>query len=228
MHENFLAQHMAAHILAMNVAAPVVALLIVHLYSASHLASATSNCKTVPSAPAGSGAGGHTSPSFVVPRLIWMNSLAAATLLQLVLLWGWHSPAVFAAATASAALMALMHLSLFAGALWFWSAVVVATRRGDWAPLGALLVTGKLFCLLGLLLAFAPRPLYAAAGFIQSCFAANGTFGVPPPVADQQLAGLLMLTACPLVYVTAAIAIAGRLLRKIESEGWTLPARAAG
>lgn len=201
----FLTQHMAAHILAMNVVAPVLVLLLP--------ARAVRRLALVPveMVPGTGGTG----------RL-----LALATVLQLALLWGWHAPAVFAAATASAGLMVLMHLSLIAAALWFWSAVVAADRAGDWAPLGALLITGKLFCLLGLLLAFAPRALYATAAFIQSCFAAGGATGVSPPVADQQLAGLLMLTACPLVYVTAAVVIAHRMLRRIATGGWTLAPRA--
>lgn len=210
----FLTHHMAAHILAMNVVAPALVLALPTL-PVRRRAVATAGFST--------GANGVS-----VEGLGSGRSLAAATALQLALLWGWHTPAVFAAATASAGLMALMHLSLFATALWFWSAVVTATRRGDWGPLGALLVTGKLFCLLGLLLAFAPRALYASAAFIQSCFASGGTFGPSPPVADQQLAGLLMLTACPLVYVTAAIVIAQKMLRRVAAGGWTPSPRTPG
>lgn len=224
--EKFLAQHMAMHIVAMNILAPVLAWM---------ATCADASPRTLFGVPRFGGVNFQTSRSVVEERVTPKSAgshsfgapyLAAATFFQIAILWGWHSPAAFAAATASAVLMALMHLSLFVAALWFWVSVFKATRRADWAPLGALLITGKLFCLLGLLLAFAPRTLYASAAFIQSCFAADGSFDVPPPVADQQLAGLLMLTACPLVYVTAAIAIASRLLRRVGTEGWTLPARA--
>lgn len=219
----FLTHHMAAHILAMNVVAPVFALLL-----------PTLSWARLPPALARAGFAGRTStpgggaatPLPTDARFSWGRSLGAATAVQLALLWGWHAPGVFAAATGSGAVMALMHLSLFASAVWFWSTVITATRRGDWSPLAALLVTGKLFCLLGLLLAFAPRALYASAAFIQSCFPTGIGFATSPPVADQQLAGLLMLTACPLVYVTAAIAIASRMLRRLAGEGWTLSARA--
>ena len=205
----FLTQHMAAHIVAMNIVAPALVLLL----PARVMRRRAVVPAGVTERTGGAGTGG---------------SLAAATGLQLALLWGWHAPAVFATATTSAVLMAAMHLTLFAAALWFWSSVVAAARRGDWAPLGALLITGKLFCLLGLLLAVAPRALYATAAFLSSCFAAGDTFGVSPPVADQQLAGLLMLTACPLVYVTAAIVLAHGMLRRIAAGGWTLSARAPG
>ena len=49
--------------------------------------------------------------------------------------------------------------------------------------------------MLGALLVFAPRPIYS-----------SGHHGFD--LADQQLAGLLMLAACPLSYVLAAIVIA--------------------
>jgi len=41
-------------------------------------------------------------------------------------------------------------------------------------------------------------------------------------LADQQMAGLLMLVACPLTYVLAAIVIAARwTLRMDTAQGWT-------
>jgi putative membrane protein len=218
----FLTHHMAAHILAMNVVAPVFALLLPTL-PWGWLQIPRRMAVGLPDPSSGRAAAAMGSSW---ARASWLRSLGATTAVQLALLWGWHAPGVFAAATGSGALMAMMHLSLFASAVWFWSTVIQATRRGDWSPLAALLVTGKLFCLLGLLLAFAPRALYASAAFIQSCFQTGIGFAASPPVADQQLAGLLMLTACPLVYVTAAIAIASRMLRRLAGEGWTLPARA--
>lgn len=193
MPEGFLTQHMAAHIVAMNVVAPACALAAARLFpSAFHAAS--------------------------------RGGLLPSASIQIALLWGWHTPAMLALAVQTPATMAAMHATLFAAALWFWSAVIGATRRGDWTPLAALLVTGKLFCLMGLLLAFAPRVLYAQVALIQSCFGSTG----PSLIEDQQLAGLLMLAACPMVYVAAAIVIARRWLRRIDAEGgWTLAPRDA-
>jgi putative membrane protein len=127
------------------------------------------------------------------------RSLAAASLVQLALLWGWHAPAALAAAHRLSALHALAMLSLSAAALWFWLAVILDRSAVRWRALLALLLTGKLFCLLGVLLVFAPRPLYAA--------------GSPIDLADQQLAGLLMVVACPLSFVVAAVIIAALGLR---------------
>jgi putative membrane protein len=150
--------------------------------------------------------------------------LAVATGLQIILLWGWHSPGILAAAFESAPLLIVMHFSLFLAAVWFWLAVIAEAKRGGWWPLAALLVTGKLFCLLGVLLTFAPRALYEQAAII--CF---GSAALPSLLLeDQQLAGLLMLTACPIVYVAASIVIARRHLTVLgRSGGWSLPRRIA-
>jgi putative membrane protein len=103
-----------------------------------------------------------------------------------------------------AGLHLVMHGSLLLAALWFWSAVVNATAGGQWRAITALLVTSKLFCLLGVLLTFASYPLYPAMAHH------GGT--THDPLADQQLAGLLMLAACPLSYLVAAVAVASKWL----------------
>ena len=128
-----------------------------------------------------------------------------ATVLQVAVLWAWHSPPALDAAMRSGLLHTVMLLSLLAAASWFWWSIFDARER-RWQAILALLVTGKLFCLLGVLLVFAPRVLYA---------------GLAPrhagALADQQLAGLLMLIACPATYVAAGVVVAARWLGRIES-----------
>lgn len=141
------------------------------------------------------------------------RQIVPASVLQLGLLWGWHAPAVMAFALAVPGGLILMHTSLFAAALWFWYAVLDEAEAARWRALGALLITGKLFCLLGVLLAFAPRGLYARA-FESGLGAVPGAQTV---LADQQLAGLIMLIACPVTYVMAGIIIAARWVRAIEN-----------
>lgn len=144
------------------------------------------------------------------------TGLAAATIAQIALLWFWHSPPVLGAAAQDAALMAAMHGSLFLAALWFWSRVIRETQRRNWTPIAGLLVTGKLFCLLGVLLTFAPRALYWQAALLQACFGAS-----PLPIEDQQFAGLLMLASCPVVFVGAAIVAAHRWIGGLAQQaGW--------
>jgi putative membrane protein len=180
----FLAQHMAVHILAMNVAAPA-AVLAWRRFSAGP-----------------PDAGG----------IRWIGWAAA---LQIALLWLWHLPDAMAFAFGTRGGQVLMYLTLFAAALWFWHGIVNNAHAACWRALGALLFTGKLFCLLGILFTFAPRPLYARAAEI--CF--GGRVSADILLADQQLAGLMMLVACPIFYVLAGVIIATRWLREMEGCG---------
>jgi putative membrane protein len=141
--------------------------------------------------------------------------LAAASLAQIAALWGAHAPPVLSMAMVAPAAHTVVQASLFASSLWFWWAVFAQSRRGLWRSLFALLVTGKLFCLLGALLVFAPRVLYPGVTGLHSVAAHDGLSSL----ADQQLAGLLMLVACPLSYVLAATVLAARWLRALAANG---------
>lgn len=131
--------------------------------------------------------------------------IAPATVLQLGLLWFWHAPAV--QGVHSPPLHWVMMASLGASALLFWWAVLAPGER-RWRALLALLATSKLFCLLGVLLTFSPRPLYAG-GHAGHGMAAD-------LLADQQLAGLLMLIACPATYLVAGLILAARWLGALD------------
>lgn len=149
-------------------------------------------------------------------------ALGMATAVQILLLWAWHVPTVLASAVGQPILLVAMHLSLLVAAVWFWTAIIGRARARSWPAMAALLITGKFFCLLGLLLTLSPRPLYAEAGLVATCF---GTV-MPSHLADQQLAGLLMLAACPIAYVSAATALTMRLLRYGATRQW-IPAAPA-
>lgn len=135
-------------------------------------------------------------------------TLPYATGATIALLWVWHFPPLFPLAMASPAVMALMHISLVAAAVWFWFALFSLPREAAFKGLFALLVAGKLFCLLGILFVFAPRPLMGMAD------GHHHHGGVMPAnidmLADQHVAGLLMLVACPLTYVLAGLVLAAR------------------
>jgi putative membrane protein len=68
-----------------------------------------------------------------------------------------------------------------------------------WHGILGLVVTGKLSCLLAALLVFSPRQLFTEAHHHVGS------------LDDQQVAGLLMLTACPLSYVVAGAVMAMQL-----------------
>jgi putative membrane protein len=135
----------------------------------------------------------------------WARWLLPATLIQLGLLWFWHAPFLLPQVMHAPGLQPLMQGTLLAAAMLFWAAVVDAAGTRSWRPLAALLLTSKLFCLLGVLLTFAPRALYAH-------------HDTAAALADQQLAGLLMLVACPATYLLGAVIVAARWLRVLEGE----------
>jgi putative membrane protein len=125
------------------------------------------------------------------------TALAAATF------WFWHAPDAYAAALSSTAAYWLMQLSLLATATAFWAAI---GRAGPAASLAAILASTVLMGLLGALIAFAARPLYAPH------FASTAGWGVSP-LEDQQLAGIVMWAPGSLAYLGAALWIGWRWLR---------------
>ncbi len=140
------------------------------------------------------------------PRL-GARALPAVTILQLAALWMWHMPAVFAVAHHDAVLQVLMQVSLFGAALLFWRAVLDSKTYSVWRRIFALLITAKVFCLLGAVFVFTRRTLYPA-------FGDPAQWGLTA-LDDQQLAGLLMVSSCALIYVAAAIALFARWLFSI-------------
>ena len=147
-----------------------------------------------------------------------------ATLAQLTWLWVAHSPVLHHAAHGTLPASATMHVLLFLAALAFWIAVVSPATSRLHAVL-ALLLTGKLSCLLGALLIFAPRLLYAPANALHAHLPPADTTSL---LADQHLAGLLMIAACPLSYVLAAVVITAQTIIGMDAttEGETrTPAR---
>ena len=135
--------------------------------------------------------------------------LLLAAALQLSALGLWHVPVVFAVLHDSPALQAVMHGSLFVAALLFWCSVVGRPIRHAWQTIFALLVTAKMFCLLGAVLAFSRTPLFALHG-------APERWGLSA-LEDQQLAGLLMIGSCAAVYVAAAVILFVKWLAAIAA-----------
>ena len=96
---------------------------------------------------------------------------------------------------------------LLTTSVWFWSEVMAESRASSPNAIPVLLLTGKIVCLVAVLMVFAPRILYPG-------HTAHG-------LADQQLAGLIMLSVCPLTYIGAAVILTSRWfanLSQIEPE----------
>lgn len=139
-----------------------------------------------------------------LPAPLWASTAAAAAVF-----WAWHAPAPYAAALSSNAVYALMQLSLLASATAFWLAV---RRAGAAEAMAAILATTVLMGLLGALILFAGRPLYAPH------FASTLSWGVSP-LADQQLAGLVMWAPGSMAYLAAVVWIGWRWLHAARAPG---------
>lgn len=105
-----------------------------------------------------------------------------ALVVSAAVLWAWHLPAAYDWALADKAGYWAMQASLVGSAWLYWSAV--RTAPGPVA-LAAIVGGAAQMGMLGAILTFAPRPLYA------SHLATTVPFGIGP-LADQQLAGLVM------------------------------------
>lgn len=129
-----------------------------------------------------------------------------AALLHGAAMWVWHAPPLFDAAMTSEPLHQLEHACFFLTALLFWSAVFRAVRSPSRRIEGAAAIVVTLIQggLLGALLTLAGRPLY---GHGDAALAWGLT-----PLADQQLAGLVMWVPAGAVYLLAGMVIAMRFI----------------
>ncbi len=125
-----------------------------------------------------------------------------------ILIWLWHAPRFYEAALLDPRIHLLMYGTLVASAMLFWTGILSARRdgaaQGGWAIL-ALLITFVHTGLLGALLLFSPRlwfPLLAGT---------SATWGMAP-LADQQLAGLIMWVPMGAIFLLAALWVASGAL----------------
>jgi putative membrane protein len=139
-----------------------------------------------------------------LPTSLWGTTAIAAAVF-----WTWHAPAPYAAALSSVLIYALMQFTLLASAMGFWIAV---RRAAPVAAMGAILVSTVLMGLLGALITFAARPLYAPH------FASTLSWGVSP-LEDQQLAGITMWAPGSIAYLAAAMWIGWHWLRSERGHG---------
>lgn len=126
------------------------------------------------------------------------------SLLDLIVVWGWHAPRLHDAARGSGLVLAVEQLSFAVVALlvWFVAFGGPAATRGEAALAGALTLffTSMHMTLLGALIGLAPRPVFGHA---------HG----PDPLADQQLGGAIMLAIGGVVYLGGGLVLVARVLR---------------
>jgi putative membrane protein len=177
--------HMGAHMALVAIAAPLLAL----------------GC-----------AGSRWDPTCHAPALF---APMLATLLEFVVVWGWHAPALHFAARTSTSALLVEQLSFLGAGLLVWLAAFGGNRSPERSGAGilALFLTSMHMTLLGALLALSPRPLFDPA------ICGTGSLG---PLEDQQLGGVLMLLVGGASYLAGALVLTARLL---DQPGVRLPER---
>jgi putative membrane protein len=165
-------------------------------------------------------AGGKLDPVRRAPSLF---PPIPASLVELLVVWGWHAPVLHQAARTSDALLVFEQASFLASGLFVWIAALGGKRgpeRANRIAMGlvALLLTSMHMTLLGALLALPPRPLYA-----------HGHHAALEPsqlLADQHVGGAIMLIAGGLSYLAGGLWLMLELLR--EPRMPALSTRASG
>ncbi len=155
-------------------------------------------------------AGTRLDPARLLPGLA---TPVAASVLELLVVWGWHAPLLHQAARSLPHALAWEQAMFLAAGLLVWSSAFGgrperrAARAG--AGIAALLLTSMHMTLLGALLTLAPRPLYAHH--------AHGFAGLSP-LEDQQIGGVVMLAFGGLSYLIGGLVLLARMLRGAAAE----------
>ncbi len=170
--------HMAGHMIAVAVAAPLLAFGV---------------------------AGTRYDPAERWPAIV---TPLAMSLVELVVVWVWHLPALRTRVDMQPLALVVEQASFLAAGVLLWSAVLgtatggASDRRA--AGVAALLLTSMHMTLLGALVGLAPRPLYAAMH--------HPGHGLDT-LEDQQLGGVVMLLVGAASYFIGGLAMLAGLLR---------------
>jgi putative membrane protein len=134
----------------------------------------------------------------------------AVSLLDLVIVWGWHTPALHHASRTSGLMLAYEQASFFFASLLVWLLALAAPsgRREGAALAGALTLffTSMHMTLLGALIGLAPRSIYPG-------HAHHTPFGLSE-LADQQVGGVIMLAIGGVIYLLGGLTLVARALRR--------------
>jgi putative membrane protein len=130
-------------------------------------------------------------------------------------LWTWHAPAPYAATFTQVTLYWLMHLTTFGAALWLWTAVLDGSGERLAGTLAAIFLTTGQMGLLGALITFADRPLYAP--HLSTPFVWGLT-----PLADQQLGGVLMWLPAGAIFAAGLVFAFLAAMKRAETRSLSL------
>ena len=144
-------------------------------------------------------------PSALTPHGTWATSAVSVVLLQTIVLWAWHLPALYDRALANDLLHVFEHVSFVASAWLFW--LFVFRTEDHLKRAGAVFFTGLQSAALGALLTFASEPLYASH--------ANGSARWElTALEDQQLAGGIMWVPPGVVYLAVTLVLLNAWMRR--------------
>ena len=132
-----------------------------------------------------------------------------ASVLELVVVWCWHAPALHHVARGSAAGLIAEQGTFLLSAFLVWMSAVGGESGPARSRAGvgviALLLTSMHMTLLGALIALAPRPLYShLQGALPSGYS---------PLQDQHVGGAIMLLVGGVSYLAGALWLSAALLR---------------
>jgi len=196
--------HMVQHVLLLVVAAPLLAL----------AAPSTTLLRGSPRAARRASARVSRRLRFNRRNLRVLHNPIAVWLLHVGTLWFWHAAVPYGAALQSHALHVLEHASFLATAWAFWYVVIGARAVGRVSHgFGVLLVFAMAMqsVFLSALLTFARTPWYPGYA------ATTAPWGLDP-LADQQLAGVIMWIPAGLVYLAVALTLIVTWIRLAERE----------
>lgn len=193
--ESSFAAHMAQHMLLIAVAGPLLAL----------------GRVSVPINAAISALSPSAAAALSLPRK-WIRILllpSVVFILHGAVIWIWHAPLPFELALRIEWVHTLEHLCFLIAGYWYWAILIRHVENEGYASaslsiLSTLMHTG----LLGALITFAPRPLYATYVVTQG--------SVEAALQDQQLAGLLMWIPMGACYLVGGLAFAAAWLHNVD------------
>lgn len=141
------------------------------------------------------------------PVRAWPHLVAPipASMIDLMVVWAWHMPALHHAARHDVTVLILEQATFLVAGLLLWIAAIGGDREQRRARagsgVGALLFTSMHMTLLGALFALANRPLFHTA--------ASG----PSALADQHLGGVIMLLVGGAAYLLGGLGLTAIALR---------------
>jgi putative membrane protein len=149
--------------------------------------------------------------------------LDVAWTIAVAALWLWHIPALYEAALRNQVIHASEHIALLLSSVLFWQALLSRVRRGrsPAATIVASVAMGMQGMVLGIALVFSRSPWYAS-------YAHSAPGWNISPLSDQQLAGLIMWIPAGVVYLTATLAVLGRMMLDVDGSTTSARLSAAG